>query len=97
VNKVGSELNNLHRKFLTRNKDFKGNVSVIGHSLGSLILFDLLTHQVSDEQTADQFENVRKTSAQSNDIQLEAFLANLGLQEYLDNFEREKIDASNFV
>ena len=25
-------------------KSFKGNVSVIGHSLGSLILFDILSH-----------------------------------------------------
>lgn len=31
--------------FLTRNKNFKGNVSLAGHSLGSLILFDLLCHQ----------------------------------------------------
>jgi DDHD domain len=31
--------------FLTRNKNFKGKVSLAGHSLGSLILFDLLCHQ----------------------------------------------------
>lgn len=31
--------------FLLRNKGFKGKVSLAGHSLGSLILFDLLSHQ----------------------------------------------------
>lgn len=31
--------------FLKRNKNFKGKVSLAGHSLGSLILFDLLCHQ----------------------------------------------------
>lgn len=31
--------------FLNRNKSFKGKVSLAGHSLGSLILFDLLCHQ----------------------------------------------------
>ena len=33
--------------FLNRNKNFKGKVSLAGHSLGSLILFDLLCHQKS--------------------------------------------------
>jgi hypothetical protein len=28
-----------------RNDSFKGKVSVIGHSLGSLIVFDILSHQ----------------------------------------------------
>lgn len=31
--------------FLKRNPNFKGKVSLAGHSLGSLILFDLLCHQ----------------------------------------------------
>lgn len=35
--------------FLNRNKNFKGKVSLAGHSLGSLILFDLLCHQKPPE------------------------------------------------
>jgi len=45
VQTVGSELNRLHDLFLKRNPKFTGGVSVSGHSLGSLILFDLLCHQ----------------------------------------------------
>ncbi|XP_051945874.1 SEC23-interacting protein-like [Xyrauchen texanus] len=42
---VAFEINRLHALFLQRNPDFKGRVSVAGHSLGSLILFDLLSNQ----------------------------------------------------
>lgn len=42
---VGFEIDRLYKLFLTRNPAFKGAVSVAGHSLGSLILFDLLSHQ----------------------------------------------------
>ncbi|XP_054975259.1 SEC23-interacting protein isoform X1 [Sorex araneus] len=45
VEKVGLELNRLHALFLSRNPDFRGGVSVAGHSLGSLILFDILSNQ----------------------------------------------------
>ncbi|CAL8299732.1 unnamed protein product [Merluccius merluccius] len=42
---VALEINRLHALFMTRNPDYKGKVSVAGHSLGSLILFDLLSNQ----------------------------------------------------
>ncbi|XP_019411343.1 PREDICTED: SEC23-interacting protein isoform X2 [Crocodylus porosus] len=45
VDKVGMEMNNLYSLFMSRNPDFKGGVSVAGHSLGSLILFDILSNQ----------------------------------------------------
>ncbi|XP_017364570.1 SEC23-interacting protein isoform X2 [Cebus imitator] len=45
VEKVGMEVNRLHALFMSRNPDFKGGVSVAGHSLGSLILFDILSNQ----------------------------------------------------
>ncbi|XP_018604741.1 SEC23-interacting protein [Scleropages formosus] len=45
VDKVAMEVNRLHTLFLKRNPTFKGGVSVAGHSLGSLILFDLLSNQ----------------------------------------------------
>ncbi|KAG7254031.1 hypothetical protein CRUP_016581, partial [Coryphaenoides rupestris] len=44
---VALEINRLHALFLTRNPDYAGKVSVSGHSLGSLILFDLLSNQKS--------------------------------------------------
>ncbi|NXM39972.1 S23IP protein, partial [Gymnorhina tibicen] len=45
VDKVGLEMNRLYALFMSRNPDFKGGVSVAGHSLGSLILFDILSNQ----------------------------------------------------
>ncbi|TRZ04002.1 hypothetical protein DNTS_001157 [Danionella cerebrum] len=42
---VAFEMNRLHTLFMQRNPAFKGRVSVAGHSLGSLILFDLLSNQ----------------------------------------------------
>ncbi|XP_065224532.1 phospholipase DDHD2 isoform X2 [Planococcus citri] len=45
VNAVANEMNKLFDIFSRRNPDFNGKVSVGGHSLGSLILFDLLSNQ----------------------------------------------------
>ncbi|KAM8739268.1 SEC23-interacting protein [Acanthopagrus schlegelii] len=42
---VAQEINRLYALFMTRNPDYKGGISVCGHSLGSLILFDLLSNQ----------------------------------------------------
>ncbi|XP_034538284.1 SEC23-interacting protein isoform X2 [Notolabrus celidotus] len=44
---VAQEINRLNTLFMERNPDFKGCVSVAGHSLGSLILFDLLSNQMN--------------------------------------------------
>ncbi|KAM4704403.1 LOW QUALITY PROTEIN: SEC23-interacting protein [Rhinophrynus dorsalis] len=45
VDKVNLEINRLYELFMSRNPDFTGGVSVAGHSLGSLILFDILSNQ----------------------------------------------------
>ncbi|XP_078128790.1 SEC23-interacting protein isoform X1 [Sander vitreus] len=42
---VANEINRLYALFMTRNPDYRGGTSVAGHSLGSLILFDLLSNQ----------------------------------------------------
>ncbi|KAM4590856.1 SEC23-interacting protein [Odontesthes bonariensis] len=42
---VSLEMNRLYALFMERNPDYRGAVSVAGHSLGSLILFDLLSNQ----------------------------------------------------
>lgn len=48
VSAVASELNRIFELFKERNPDFNGGVSLGGHSLGSLILFDLLCFQRCD-------------------------------------------------
>ncbi|XP_022599457.1 SEC23-interacting protein [Seriola dumerili] len=42
---VALEINRLNALFMKRNPDYRGGMSVAGHSLGSLILFDLLSNQ----------------------------------------------------
>ena len=45
ANIVQRECNRIHELFLQRNPNFKGKISLIGHSLGSAILFDILCRQ----------------------------------------------------
>nr|CAH8855341.1 unnamed protein product [Trichobilharzia regenti] len=45
VNTVAREITRLRNLFLLRNPKFSGNISIIGHSLGAVISFDLLCHQ----------------------------------------------------
>lgn len=45
---VAQEINRLYALFMKRNPDYRGGISVAGHSLGSLILFDLLSNQKND-------------------------------------------------
>lgn len=53
---VGTEINRIYDLFKQRNPTFTGGVSLGGHSLGSLILFDLLCHQVSDTEQEEEPE-----------------------------------------
>ncbi|KAB7498043.1 Phospholipase DDHD2 [Armadillidium nasatum] len=45
INTVASEMDRLLDLFRKRNPNFRGDISLGGHSLGSVILFDLLMHQ----------------------------------------------------
>ncbi|CAK9299242.1 unnamed protein product [Gordionus sp. m RMFG-2023] len=54
IDTVGNELNRLYQLFMDRNPGFDGTVSVIGHSLGSLIAFDLLSHQTARSKFSEE-------------------------------------------
>lgn len=43
------ECNRIYKLFKERNPEFKGKVHLMGHSLGSAILFDLLCQQKQDQ------------------------------------------------
>ncbi|GMN30671.1 hypothetical protein TIFTF001_002906 [Ficus carica] len=45
INSVSNQLNRLYLKFLKRNPGYNGKVSLYGHSLGSVISYDILCHQ----------------------------------------------------
>ncbi|KAM6979643.1 triacylglycerol hydrolase DDHD2-like [Aplochiton taeniatus] len=92
---VGREINRLHRLFLHRHPEFTGKVSLAGHSLGSLILFDLLTNQENlntDPETAQaSTSNPMETSPLPSES-LEETLENNGLGDYIDILKREQMD-----
>lgn len=48
---VLNECNRIFKLFKERNPEFKGKVHLMGHSLGSAILFDLLCQQKQDRPT----------------------------------------------
>ncbi|NWT10767.1 DDHD2 Phospholipase, partial [Vireo altiloquus] len=93
VDTVASEMNRLHQLFLQRNPQFRGGVSIAGHSLGSLILFDLLTNQKADpEEDEHRAQGSRSTSAMAGIEGVKEILKKLELSEYCDVFEKEKMD-----
>lgn len=102
ISAVGSELNRLYDLFKHRNPRFSGNISVVGHSLGSLILFDILAHQINlkdsdssvienDLSQPSNEENLSSEKIKDNET-LEKLLENLGLEEYINKFQEERID-----
>ncbi|KFQ07838.1 Phospholipase DDHD2, partial [Haliaeetus albicilla] len=93
VDTVASEMNRLYQLFLTRNPLFKGGVSIAGHSLGSLILFDLLTNQkAAPEEDENKEEGSRTTSSNRGIEEVREILKKLELSEYCEVFEKEKMD-----
>lgn len=45
---ISKEINRVYKLFINRNPDFKGQASIFGHSLGSMLAFDMLTLQPTD-------------------------------------------------
>ncbi|XP_022852802.1 phospholipase SGR2-like isoform X4 [Olea europaea var. sylvestris] len=45
IDSVSNQLNRLYLKFLKRNPGYEGKVSLFGHSLGSVLSYDILCHQ----------------------------------------------------
>ncbi|CAN6475512.1 unnamed protein product [Victoria cruziana] len=45
INSVSNQLNKLYAKFIKRNPGYSGKVSIYGHSLGSVLSYDILCHQ----------------------------------------------------
>ncbi|KAF8790218.1 SEC23-interacting protein like [Argiope bruennichi] len=71
IDTVACELNNLYELFLSRNPNFSGQVFVAGHSLGSLILFDILANQNTSGceipcQKEDYLESEKATTVDSH-------------------------------
>ncbi|XP_012331402.1 phospholipase DDHD2 isoform X3 [Aotus nancymaae] len=93
VDTVASEMNRIYTLFLQRNPDFKGGVSIAGHSLGSLILFDILTNQKDSLGDIDsEKDSLNIVMDQGDTSSLEEDLKKLHLSEFFDIFKKEKVD-----
>lgn len=56
------ELNRLYSLFLSRNTEWKGKVSVIAHSLGCVIVYDIVTGWTGFETKVNSLESVESSS-----------------------------------
>ncbi|NXW84506.1 DDHD2 Phospholipase, partial [Alopecoenas beccarii] len=93
VDTVASEMNRLYQLFLQRNPLFAGGVSIAGHSLGSLILFDLLTNQKAAPEQDERSPGGSRTTPSSGGVEeVKEILQKLELSEYCDVFEKERMD-----
>jgi len=91
---------------MARNENFRGTVSLMGHSLGSVILFDILSHQTEEDGPASAAGAGGQSSAapvlQPNTTvpgpsegeadTLARLFARLGLGEHAEAFVKEGID-----
>ncbi|XP_034026034.1 phospholipase DDHD2 isoform X3 [Thalassophryne amazonica] len=96
VDTVSSEINRLHILFQQRHPEFTGAVSVVGHSLGSLILFDLLTNQKTATKVSKDGTLCNRPCHQTCDNLAET-LTRLGLQQYLDILQAENLDLESLA
>eukprot|EP00092_Neocalanus_flemingeri_P040429 GFUD01044030.1.p1 GENE.GFUD01044030.1~~GFUD01044030.1.p1 ORF type:complete len:1043 (-),score=301.73 GFUD01044030.1:134-3262(-) len=89
---VCGEINRMYKLFCSRNSGFGGGSSVIGHSLGSLILFDLLAGQTeagSDE--LDKTEEMLVKPRWDKDLGIEEVFAKLEISDHLPVFTDQGI------
>ncbi|KAG8198312.1 hypothetical protein JTE90_021563 [Oedothorax gibbosus] len=86
IDTVAYELNQMYKLFLERNPTFNGKVFVSGHSLGSLILFDILANQqkstpeCKSKDVSQSFEDVI------------SLLKHLNLEDYLEAFSEQELN-----
>ncbi|KAM4748055.1 triacylglycerol hydrolase DDHD2 isoform 2-T2 [Rhinophrynus dorsalis] len=99
VNTVCGEINRIFQMFQERNSSFKGHVSVTGHSLGSLILFDLLTNQPDPSVNSHVRTKaaVQRSDPQGSKETLDDVLHKMELSEFSSVFKQEKIDIKALV
>lgn len=82
---VQRECNRIHELFIQRNPSFTGKVSLIGHSLGSAILFDILCRQ-KDTRDASPRNRRRGQRSRANSQQGAEKSQALGLNFEVEDF-----------
>jgi phospholipase DDHD2 len=102
IDHISREMNRMMELFQQRNPKFSGDVAIMGHSVGSCIVYDLLTHQginevsaaIVSEDISDSLVDEEKTEVIPS---LEDALAQLGLSQITDKFHNEMIDFDSLI
>ncbi|ORY41365.1 hypothetical protein BCR33DRAFT_852345 [Rhizoclosmatium globosum] len=88
VNHVVDEMNRIYDAYKLRNPNFNGRVSVYGHSLGSLLAFDILCNQAygETEPTPTEAHNLAHTQRRFNGLMEKAEIQYKTLHFKVDKF-----------
>ncbi|KAG9129035.1 hypothetical protein Leryth_016859 [Lithospermum erythrorhizon] len=97
IDSVSNQLNRLYLKFLKRNPGYDGKVSIWGHSLGSVLSYDILCHQETlsspfpmEWMFKEHDRNEHSASSMNNQTSEMNFISNPKV-ENLTNDERKSI------
>jgi len=74
---VAKEANRIHELFKQRNSDFQGDVSMIGHSLGSAIMFDILCDQAKEKPSLSKASKSHHGDEPEGDVKLNFDVVNM--------------------
>lgn len=83
---VQRECNRVYRLFMLRNPNFNGKVSMIGHSLGSAILFDILCRQKDDAPIKSVSRRQKKFGQRTGSSFGDQHVPDLGLDFDVEDF-----------
>lgn len=83
---VQRECNRIYELFVQRNPSFQGKVSMVGHSLGSAILFDILCHQKEHNRHLSSSSQQRRSRSRANSAVKEGNAQDLGLKFEVEDF-----------
>ena len=83
---VQQECNRVYELFVQRNPTFSGKVSLIGHSLGSAILFDILSRQKQTKPTSSGSNRYRKGGQRGGNYGGNQPVSDLGLKFEVEDF-----------
>lgn len=83
---VQRECNRVYELFIQRNPSFNGKVSMIGHSLGSAILFDILCHQKDANLAPQGLYRHKQAGSRSSTIAKNQVRPELGLKFEVEDF-----------
>lgn len=83
---VQKECNRVYDLFKQRNPSFKGKVDLIGHSLGSAILFDILCRQKEEVQDSSKLDSGRRRRSRASTMAGQEDRQQLGLNFEVEDF-----------